>query len=552
MADFVHLHLHTQYSFLDGAIRLDDLPGRVKELGMNAVAVTDHGNMYGAMSFFLAAQAAQIKPLIGSEVYVAGERGRFDRSKREANHLVLLARNQTGYRNLSRLVSKGFLEGFYYDPRIDVDLLREHAEGLIGLTACLSGELPRLLREKRYEAAKQAALRYRETFEPGWFFLELQENGLEDQELVNEGLLKLSRELELPLVATNDCHYLYRDEARAQDVLMCIKSKATLDDPKRLHHETDAFYLRSPAEMAELFADRPQALENTVRIAEACAVDLTCAETFLPHYKVPADHTADTYLTELAERGLVERLNRLTYPVKKEQYHKRLREELGVIIRMKFPGYFLIVADFIRFAKENGIPVGPGRGSGAGSLVAYALGITDLDPLRYDLLFERFLNPERISMPDIDIDFCQNRREEVLRYVTEKYGEQNVGQIITFAQLKARSVIRDVGRVLGHPYAEVDRLAKLIPPDLGMTIDKALEQEPQLVEMQKTNPRYAEVIYIARSLEGLCRQSGTHAAGVVISDLPLTERVPLARGQKGECITQFDMKNVEKTGLVKF
>src|SRR5512133_2333166 len=472
MADFVHLHLHTLYSLLDGAIRIKDLLKTVQAKGMKSVAVTDHGNLFGAVDFYKKAKEAGVKPILGMEAYVAGEKGRLDRSERVGRHLILLAKNQEGWANLRFLSSKAFTEGFYYDPRIDKQLLRDHSKGLIGLTACLAGEVPRLVRRGDLDGARRAAREYRDIFEPDSFFLEVQSNGMAEQLEVNARLAELGRDEGIPLVATADAHYVSRQDARAHDVLMCIASNKTFQDPKRLKHDTDGLFITGPDEMATALPDFPEAIENTVRIAELCNVELPLGKSFLPSFALPEGMGEDAFIEKLAREGLDRRFREIDgkYPHDRDAYRLRLEMELGVIEKMGFSGYFLIVQDFINWAKEHRIPVGPGRGSGAGSIVAWALRITDLDPLRWNLLFERFLNPERVSMPDFDVDFCQNRRDEVIQYVRGKYGQDNVGQIITFGSLKARSVIRDVVRVMGLPFAEGDRIAKLVPdPVQGKT-----------------------------------------------------------------------------------
>ena len=551
MASFTHLHLHTQYSLLDGAIRLDQLFDRLRELKMDTVAMTDHGNMFGVVDFYQRARAAGIKPVIGCEVYVAGPRGMNDRSTREMYHLVLLARNETGYRNLCRLVSLAYLDGFYYHPRIDKPLLGKYSEGLVGMSACLSGEIASHIKHGNVAEASHSAAEYSELFEPGWFFLELQHNGLPEQEKVNLSLLEIAAERKLPLVATNDCHYLKAGDHRAHDILLCISTRKTVDDPGRMRHDTEDLYLRSGEEMNKLFADTPEAVENTRRIADACNLELELGKVYLPRYEVPVEYNLDSYLEANAKQGLDRHLAGLEVE-KHELYTERFNYEIDVIKRMGFSGYFLIVWDFIAYAKSNGIPVGPGRGSGAGSLVAFCLGITAIDPLPYDLLFERFLNPERVSMPDFDIDFCQDRRGEVIAYVAEKYGSDRVAQIITFGQLKPRLAIKDVGRVMGLSFAETDRISKLVPMGPKVTLDQALREEPRLEEIQNEKPIYREVVQIARSLEGLNRHYGTHAAGIVISNKPLLEMVPVLRGDEGVLTTQFAKDDVEKAGLVKF
>ncbi len=558
MANFTHLHLHSQYSLLDGAIRLSDLFSTVKKFGMDTVALTDHGNMYGMVDFYKRAKEAGVKPIFGCETYVSAT-DRFDKTERKNYHLILLAKNQTGYKNLQYLNSMGFLEGFYYHPRIDKKLLKERSDGLIGLSACLGGEVAQSLMKGGVAAAKQSALEYRDLFAPGDFYLEVQPNGLSEQEQVNSEWRKISRETGIGLVATGDCHYVNRSDARAHEILMCIQQGKTIHDEKRLHHKTDAYYIKSPDEFNAYFHDLPEALENTIHIAKQCNVELELGKTFLPKYGVPEGYDRDTYIQKIAIEGLEQRLRELkarNQPFDADEYRERLKRELGMICKMGFSGYFLIVWDFIRYAKEKGIPVGPGRGSGAGSLVAYALRITDINPIPYHLLFERFLNPDRVSMPDFDIDFCMNRRSEVIQYVTEKYGKNNVGQIVTMHQLKARGVIRDIGRVMAIPYAEVDKVAKLVPEPVqgkSPTVKQALEEEPKLRELYGDDKGpYREVLDVAQALEGLNRHAGMHAAGVVIADEPLWNYVPCSRGPEGEIVSQFAKDEVEQAGLVKF
>ncbi len=561
---FTHLHLHTLYSLLDGAIRIKDLIKTVQAKGMSAVAVTDHGNMFGAIDFYKKAKEAGVKPILGMEAYVAGEKGRGDRSEKVAHHLILLAQNDEGYSNLRVLASRAYLDGFYYHPRIDKQLLREHSGGLFGLTACLGGEITSACFRGDMDHARRTAREYKQIFAPDHFFLEIQSNGLPEQELANTNLKQLSRDVDVPLVATADAHYIKREDARAHELLMAIASGKTLADNKRMKHTTDRLYVTSPEEMLAHFSDVPEAVHNTMRIAEACTLELKLGKPMLPTFRVPESHTPDSYMAELATRGMEERFKELSYPVDREHYLHRLGTELAMISSMGFSGYFLIVQDFINWAKRNGIPVGPGRGSGAGSLVAYALRITDLDPLPYNLLFERFLNPERVSMPDFDIDFCQERRDEVIDYVAGKYGENNVGQIITFGSLKAKSVLRDVARVFGLPFSEGDRIAKLVPEILNITLKEAIEKEPRLKEMIDTptvlgtledgrQVTSRELLEIALALEGLHRQAGMHAAGVVIADQPLWNYVPIYQppGEK-VLITQFAKDEVEAAGLVKF
>ena len=556
MKEFVHLHLHSQYSLLDGAIRFEELFPLARTYGMKSLALTDHGNMFGAIEFYQGAISHGIKPIIGCEIYVAPE----SRLKKEPGkikdasyHLVLLVKNQEGYGNLIRLVSLAHLEGFYYKPRVDKELLEKYNAGLICLSSCLKGEIPSLLRAEKHDEARAVAGWYKEVFDQGRFYLELQDNGLNEQKTVNQGLVALGRELGIPLVATNDCHYLRREDAAAQDVLLCIQTGKTLNDPKRMKFSTDQFYLRPAAEMERLFGQYPEALQNTLEIAEQCNLELRFEEYHLPRFKPPSGESLDHYLEQSAREGLAGSFAYTSKPPEeRERYVKRLEEELSMIKSMGFSGYFLIVADFVTYAKTRGIPVGPGRGSAAGSLAAYSLGITDIDPLAYDLIFERFLNPERISLPDIDVDFCIEGRDEVIRYVTEKYGTENVAQIITFGKMQAKAVVRDVGRVLDLPYKEVDVIAKLIPNTLNITLDEALEQEPRLKESAARDQRISHLLSLARSLEGMVRHASTHAAGVVISHRPLMEYIPLYRGSNGEVVTQYAMKDVERVGLVKF
>ena len=561
---FTHLHLHTLYSLLDGAIRMKDLIKTVKEKGMSSVAVTDHGNMFGAIDFYKKAKDAGIKPIIGTEAYVAGEKGRSDRTEKIANHLILLAENAEGYANLRYLASTAYLDGFYYHPQVDKQVLKDHSKGLFALTACLGGEVTSACFRGDMDHARRASLEYKGIFDPGHFFLEIQSNGLPEQEKANANLKQLSRDVELPLIATADAHYIKREDAKAHELLMCIASGKTLADNKRMKHDTDMLYVTSPEEMLQFFSDVPEAVHNTQRIAEACTLELKLGKPMLPTFRVPESHTPDSFMAELAIQGLEDRFKELPYQVDRELYLNRLALEINVIQKMGFSGYFLIVQDFINWAKRAGIPVGPGRGSGAGSIVAYALRITDLDPLPYNLLFERFLNPERVSMPDFDIDFCQNRRDEVISYVSDKYGKDNVGQIITFGSLKAKSVLRDVCRVFGLPYSEGDRIAKLVPEVLNITLKDAIEMEPRLKEMMEKptvlgtmeggrDVTSKDVLEIALALEGLHRQAGMHAAGVVIADKPLWEYVPVY-SPPGErvLITQFAKDEVEAAGLVKF
>jgi DNA polymerase-3 subunit alpha len=556
---FVHLHLHTDYSLLDGACEISRLVDRAAELKMPAVAVTDHGNLFAAVKFYDAALKRDVKPIIGCEAYVAAT-SRFDRSSAadRPNHIILLCENERGYRNLVKLASAAYIEGYYYKPRIDKELLARHADGLIGFSGCLRGEIPSALLADRYEAARQCAYDLRDIFGKGNFFLELQDQGITDQHKINPQLARLSRETGIPLVVTNDCHYLSRDDARAQDVLMCIQTGKTLSDPNRMRFATDQFYFKSYEEMLKLFGEIPEALERTVEIAARSNLHLERKQHVFPPFEVPAGETLESYFEKVTRQGFDERRVRLErlraegklrHPL--EAYAERLEQEIELIKEMRFAGYFLIVWDFIRFAREKCIPVGPGRGSAAGSLVSYALHITDIDPLQNGLLFERFLNPERISFPDIDIDFCMRQRGKVINYVTEKYGRENVSQIITFGTMGAKAVIRDAGRALDLPFAEVDRIAKLVPNILNITLAEAQATSPELRQAKEHDPRVAELLAIAERLEGLARHASTHAAGVVISPQPLTEMVPLYKSNKDEITTQYAMDDLEKIGLLK-
>ncbi len=556
--DFVHLHVHTQYSLLDGAIRIDDLLQRAAQFGMHSVATTDHGTMFGAVEFYEKATKADIKPVIGIEIYVA-PRTRFDKTpidNRDLCHLVLLAENQEGYRNLCKLASVAQLEGFYYKPRIDKQILRENSKGLIAMTACLHGEIPRRIQDNRMEIADAAAREYVEIFGENRFYLEVQNNGIDIQDRVNEALLDMSQRLSIPLVASNDCHYLDRDDVRAHDVLLCIQTGKTVHDTNRLQFRTDQLYFKSKEEMHASFNSYPDAISNTVDIARRCNLEFDFKTYHFPQFDTGSEQTADELFEKEVREGFVrilERVKSMNPQFDEAVYRDRLDYEISVIKEMGFSGYFLIVADFIRYAKESGVPVGPGRGSAAGSLVAYSLGITDLDPIFHGLIFERFLNPARKSMPDIDVDFCIDGREDIYKYVVDKYGGGDyVAQIITFGKLKTRAVIRDVGRALDIPLREVDAIAKMVPDVLNISLDAALKQEPRMMELVEKEPHVAELIRICRVLEGLPRHASTHAAGVVIADRPLIDYLPLYKGKKGEVVTQFDMKIVEKIGLVKF
>lgn len=544
---FTHLHVHTEYSLLDGSSKITEIVKQAKALGMENLAITDHGAMYGVIDFYKECKAQGVHPVIGCEVYVA-ERSRFQkegRSDAEYYHLVLLAETQQGYENLIKMVSLGFIEGFYYKPRIDLELLRENHEGIIALSACLAGAVPRALIGSGYEKAKEVALEYAEIMGEGNFYLELQDHGIPEQAQVNQQLLRMSKETGLPLVATNDVHYTYKEDAAAHDILLCIQTGKKVDDQDRMRYEGGQFYLKSPEEMAELFPYAPQAIANTEEIARRCQVEFKFHELKLPAYDVPQGYDARGYLRMLCEKGLSERYEKET-----PELRERLEYELGVIEKMGYVDYFLIVWDFINYAKSQGIMVGPGRGSAAGSVVAYCLRITDIEPTQYSLIFERFLNPERVSMPDIDVDFCYRRRQEVIEYVTRKYGADRVSQIITFGTMAVRLVIRDVGRALDMPYGEVDKIAKMIPRDLGMTIDKALEVNPELAGLYKSDERIKKLIDMSLRLEGLPRHASTHAAGVVISKRPVMDYVPLATND-GAPVTQFTMTTIEELGLLK-
>jgi DNA polymerase-3 subunit alpha len=552
-ADFVHLHVHTQYSLLDGTIRLDDLLQKAKEYHMPAVAMTDHGNLYGTIDFYKHAYKYGIKPIIGCELYVA-PRSRFDKTGygigETANHLIVLAKNMQGYKNLMKLSTTAYLEGFYYRPRIDKEILTQHHDGLIGMSACLHGEIAAHILHGNSGDAIRSAEQYRDIFGEDNFFIEIMENGLPDQKRANQGLIELSNKHGFPLVATNDCHYLNQGDAEAHEVLLCIQTGKTMEDSERMKFATDQFYFRSPDEMKRLFSYCPEAIDNTVNIAEKCNLTFSTGSFFLPHFAVSPDETLDECLKREAKEGLATLLRSIMNT--REQYEKRLQHELEIIRSMGFAGYFLIVSDFINYARKMNIPVGPGRGSAAGSLVAYTIGITNIDPIRYNLFFERFLNPDRISMPDIDTDFCPEGRDEIIRYVTEKYGSDKVSQIITFGKMQARAVIRDVGRAMNISYGEVDRIAKMIPNVLNIKLEEAIRREPKLREEEKKNPRIKKLLDLSRALEGLNRHSSTHAAGVVISDLPLVERIPLCKSPKDEIITQFSMNDIAEVGLTKF
>ncbi|HIX05353.1 MAG TPA: DNA polymerase III subunit alpha [Candidatus Fournierella pullicola] len=544
---FVHLHVHTEYSLLDGACRIDRMFDRLKELGQTAIAITDHGVMYGCVDFYKAAKKAGVKPIIGCEVYVA-TRSRFDKVNRidGSNHLVLLCKNETGYKNLIKLVSAGFIEGFYSKPRVDKELLEQHHEGLVCLSACLAGEIPQALLAGDYEKAKTAALYFNDLFGQGNFFIEIQDHGIDAQQQILPLLIRLSRETGIPLVATNDAHYLRKEDSKMQSILICIQTGKTVQDADKLEFETDEFYLKSTEEMYDLFSIAPDACENTVKIAEMCNFDFEFGVTKLPYFEAPDGMDNQVYFEKLCREGLVRRYGDGVT----DEMRDRLEYEIDVIRRMGYTNYYLIVFDFINYAKQQGIPVGPGRGSGAGSLAAYCVGITNIDPIRYNLLFERFLNPERVSMPDFDVDFCYERRQEVIDYVNEKYGHDHVAQIITFGTMAARAAIRDVGRVLGMPYAQVDSISKMVPMELKMTLNRALEVSPELKAQYEADPQVKELIDTAIKIEGMPRHASTHAAGVVITREAANEYVPLASND-GVPVTQFTMTTIEELGLLK-
>jgi DNA polymerase III subunit alpha len=560
VSEFVHLHLHTEFSLLDGACRIDELLDQVQKLGMPAVAVTEHGNMFSAVVFHDHARQRGVKPILGCEVYVApGSRHQKSGPATEIyNHLVLLAETREGWHNLIKLVSAGYTEGFYRKPRIDKELLAQHARGLIGLSSCLKGEVPAQLCAEQAAGARASAASFRDIFGPGNFFLEMQWHGIPEQKTVNRGLVPIARDLGLPLVCTNDVHYLKHGDHVPHDILLCIGTGRTVNDTQRLRYHGEQFFLKTAEEMAAAFGDSPEAIANTLLVAERCNVDLGGTENHLPDFEVPGGAALDEYFERMVREGFADRLPRLralqaagSLHHTIDEYETRLTYEIAMITRMKYAGYFLIVWDFIRYAREHGIPVGPGRGSAAGSLVAYCLRITDVDPLEYDLIFERFLNPERVTLPDIDIDFCERRRGEVIEYVTRKYGRENVAQIITFGTMKAKAAVRDVARALDIPLAEANRVAKLIPPALDMTIDKAVEENPALKTLEQTDAKVKELLSVARRLEGMTRHASTHAAGVVIAPRPITEFAPLYKGGRDEIVTQWAMKEVERMGLLK-
>src|SRR5580765_3111310 len=562
MSQFVHLHLHTDYSMLDGACGVDKLVHRVHELGMPAVAMTDHGNIFGAVEFVNAANKVGVKPIVGCELYICKKDDHnIERTPPEGdtyNHLLILAENEEGYRNLVKITSEASLHGFYYKPRVSKKFLAEHSKGLIGLSGCLKGEVAERLMENNYDAAREAAGFYRDLFGKENFFIEIQDQGLEQEHRIRGGLLQLEKELALPMVATNDSHYLCEEDAHAQDVMLCIQTGKSIQDTNRMKFHGTDFFVKSHKEMSMVFKDSPALLTRTLDIAERCSMRLEKVKTPFPHFEVPPGYTLDSYFEHVTRQGFAQRSETLYWLASQNklkhtlaEYEQRLARELGIIQQMQFSGYFLIVWDFIRYAREHDIPVGPGRGSAAGSLVSYALGITDLDPLQHELLFERFLNPERVSMPDIDIDFCMNRRGEVIDYVTQKYGRENVAQIITFGTMAAKAAIKDVGRAMDMPYSDVDRIAKMVPNQLNIKLEHAIKDSPALQQAYETDAQVRELLETAKKLEGLVRNAGVHAAGVVISPRPLNELVPLHKTKNDEIVTAFDMVAIEKLGLLK-
>jgi DNA polymerase-3 subunit alpha len=560
MAEFTHLHLHTEYSLLDGACDIKKLVDRVAALGQKSVAMTDHGNIYGAVHFFEAAKAKGIKPILGCELYISkNEDHRAPGEGDDNNHLLVVAENEEGYRNLIRITSEASLHGFYRKPRVSKRYLAEHSKGLIGFSGCLSGELCEELMAGRYEKAKGVAQQYEDIFGKGNFYLEIQDQGLDDEKRIHEGLFRLERELAIPMVVTNDSHYLCGEDSHAHDVMLCVQTGSKIHEKERLRFDSDQFFVKSAEEMERLFPDSPGLTQRTMEIAERCQFKLHAVDNPFPEFAVPPGHTIDTYFEEVCREGLKKRLETAVHNLEMRgvlrtpisEYESRLNFEIGIIKQMKYSGYFLIVWDFIKYARDHGIPVGPGRGSATGSLVAYAMEITNIDPMQNVLLFERFLNPERVTMPDIDVDFCQNRRGEVIEYVTRKYGREQVAQIITFNTMAAKAAIKDCGRALDMPYGDVDRIAKLIPATVGMTIDRALEDSPDLRKVYDNDRQIRELIDTAKKLEGLVRGSGVHASAVVIAPRPLTELVPLNKTKNDEIVTAYDMKSVEKMGLLK-
>ena len=560
MAEFTHLHLHTDFSLLDGACDVDKLVKRVQDIGQTSVAITDHGNIYGAVHFFEAAKKQGVKPILGCELYVCQKQDhRADPQGDDYNHLLVLAENEEGYRNLVRITSEASLHGFYRKPRISKKYLAEHASGLVGFSGCLAGELSQHLMKDNYNAAKATASQYQDIFGRGNFFLEIQDHGLELDKKIHSDMFRIEKDLDIPLIATNDSHYLCEDDHHAHEILLCVQTAGSIHDPKRFKFDSDQFYVKTADEMERVFSHAPQVVSRTMQFAERCQLKLNKVENPFPEFAVPAGHTVDSYFEQVCREGYRRRLDTSVKHLQDRgllrspltDYDARLEREIDCIKSMKFPGYFLIVWDFIRYAREHDIPVGPGRGSAAGSLVAYVMGITDVDPLQNALLFERFLNPERVSMPDIDIDFCMNRRGEVIDYVTRKYGREQVAQIITFNTMAAKAAIKDVGRALDLPYGDVDRIAKMVPATIGITLEQALKDSPPLQDAYDKDPQMREVIDTALKLEGLVRGAGVHAAGVVIAPRPLTDLVPLSRSKNDEIVTAYDMKAIEKLGLLK-
>ena len=545
---FVHLHLHTEYSLLDGACRIERLLDHIQEMGQNAVAITDHGCMYGVIDFYKAAKKRGVKPIIGCEVYVA-KRTRFDKVHEfdaENRHLVLLCENETGYRNLITMVSKAWTEGFYNKPRVDFELLQQYHEGLVALSACLSGEIPRALARNDYEGAKEAALQYRDIFGEGDFYLELQDHGLDGEHYVNPNIIRMSRETGIPLVVTNDCHYIAPEDSRMHHILLCIQTGRTVEDADTLEFGSEEFYCKTEEEMRALFPELPEAADNTVKIAERCHLEFEFGKTKLPHFETPDGSGNEEFFVRMCREGLLRR-----YGEHPDQSLKdRLDYEIETISTMGYVNYYLIVWDFIRYAKSVDIPVGPGRGSGAGSLAAYCMGITNVDPIRYGLIFERFLNPERVSMPDFDIDFSDERRDEIIEYVVEKYGADHVAQIVTFGTMAARGALRDVGRAMAIPYSKVDQVAKLVPMELNITLDKAMKVSAEFREKYESDDQVRELVDMARKIEGMPRHTSTHAAGVLITDRPVMDYVPLAKNDDA-VVTQFTMTTIEELGLLK-
>src|SRR6201994_709309 len=559
-AEFTHLHLHTDYSLLDGACDVDKLASHLSKIGQTAAAMTDHGNIFGAVHFFDAMQKKSIKPILGCELYICkndDHRAPFNDDK--YNHLLVLAENEAGYRNLVRLTSEAALHGFYRKPRVSKSFLAKHSEGLIGFSGCLAGELNQHLMEGKYDEAKRTAGFYEDLFGKGNYFLEIQDHGLAPDKAVCDALFKMERELNIPLIATNDSRYVAADDSRAHEILLCVQTAGSMNDPKRFKFDTQEFYIKSAEEMLRTFSQTPEVCTRTMQFIERCNVKMAKVDNPFPDFVVPEGETLDSYFEQVCRKGLEMRLKTAVSHLRDRsllkktipEYHARLDRELNIIKQMKFPGYFMIVWDFIRYAREQNIPVGPGRGSAAGLLVAYVMQITDIDPLQNELLFERFLNPERVSMPDIDIDFCMNRRGEVIEYVTRKYGREQVAQIITFNTMAAKAAIKDVGRALDMPYGDVDRIAKLVPTTIGVTIEEALKDSPPLQEAYDSNTQVRELIDTAKKLEGLVRGAGVHAAGVVIAPRPLTDLVPVVRSKNDEIVTAYDMKAVEKMGLLK-